>query len=57
MAPLVELALTAVAFIGHFSIAVWLFNRLHAVALPRRLRQWSRIVDELASSGARKKSP
>src|SRR5204863_8001695 len=36
MAPLVELALTAVAFIGHFSIAVWLFNRLHAVALPRR---------------------
>jgi len=36
MAPLVELALTAVAFIGHFPIAVWLFNRLHAVALPRR---------------------
>jgi len=36
MPPQLELALTAVAFIGHFSIAVWLFNRLHAVALPRR---------------------
>lgn len=25
----------AAAAIGHFAIAVWLFNRLHAVALPR----------------------
>src|SRR5262245_4116728 len=32
-----ESALIAAAFIGHFSIAVWLFNRLHAVAWPRRL--------------------
>jgi uncharacterized protein len=37
MAPLVELALTAAACSGHFSIAVWLFNRLHAIAMPRRL--------------------
>ena len=36
MAPALELALTFAAFLGHFSIAVWLFNRLHAVALPRR---------------------
>jgi predicted MPP superfamily phosphohydrolase len=36
MAPALELALTLAAFLGHFSISVWLFNRLHAVALPRR---------------------
>src|SRR3954466_9211027 len=40
MAPLAEIALSLVAFIGHFSIAVWLFNRLHAVALPRPLIKW-----------------
>jgi uncharacterized protein len=32
-----ELVLTGAAFIGHLAIAVWLFNRLHAVAWPRRL--------------------
>jgi predicted MPP superfamily phosphohydrolase len=32
-----EFALAFAAFLGHFSIAVWLFNRLHAVALPRRV--------------------
>jgi predicted MPP superfamily phosphohydrolase len=30
-----DLALAAAAFVGHFSLAVWLFNRLHAFALPR----------------------
>jgi len=30
-----EAALAVAAFIGHFSLAVWLFNRLHAFALPR----------------------
>jgi uncharacterized protein len=32
MSRLLDLSLAA---IGHFAIAVWLFNRLHAVALPR----------------------
>lgn len=31
-----EATLAIAAFLGHFSIAVWLFNRLHAVPLPRR---------------------
>jgi uncharacterized protein len=30
-----EIALAIAALAGHFSIAVWLFNRLHAVPLPR----------------------
>src|SRR5215207_9172307 len=30
-----DLVLCLAAFLGHFSIAVWLFNRLHAVAFPR----------------------
>jgi predicted MPP superfamily phosphohydrolase len=30
-----EIALAVAAFIGHFSIAIWLFNRLHALPLPR----------------------
>ena len=40
MAALAEIALSLVAFVGHFSIAVWLFNRLHAVALPRPAIKW-----------------
>src|SRR4051812_48278789 len=40
MAPLAEIALSLVALSGHFSIAVWLFNRLHAVALPRPVIKW-----------------
>lgn len=31
----VDLLLCLAAFLGHFAIAVWLFNRLHAVAFPR----------------------
>lgn len=34
---LAELMLAGAAFVGHFSIAVWLFNRLHAVAWPRKV--------------------
>jgi predicted MPP superfamily phosphohydrolase len=30
----VEAAIVLAAFLGHFSIAVWLFNRLHAVPWP-----------------------
>ncbi len=30
-----DLLLALAAFAGHFAIAVWLFNRLHAVAWPR----------------------
>lgn len=40
MAALAEIASSLVAFVGHFSIAVWLFNRLHAVALPRPAIKW-----------------
>ena len=36
MAPLVHLLLLAAVLLGHFSIAVWLFNRLHATALSWR---------------------
>jgi predicted MPP superfamily phosphohydrolase len=36
MGPALDLPLIAAALIGHFSIAVWLFNRLHAFAIPRR---------------------
>lgn len=37
MAWLAEFALLSVALIGHFAITVWLFNRLHALAMPRTL--------------------
>ena len=37
MAPLAEFGLYLLAFLGHFSLAVWLFNRLHAFPLPRPL--------------------
>src|SRR5262245_42758181 len=30
-----DLAISFGAFLGHFAIAVWLFNRLHAVGWPR----------------------
>lgn len=30
-----DLAISFAAFLGHFAIAVWLFNRLHAVGWPR----------------------
>ncbi|HZN35654.1 MAG TPA: metallophosphoesterase [Pirellulaceae bacterium] len=30
-----DLAISLAAFLGHFAIAVWLFNRLHAVGWPR----------------------
>jgi predicted MPP superfamily phosphohydrolase len=29
-------AITVLAAIGHFSLTVWLYNRLHALAMPRR---------------------
>jgi predicted MPP superfamily phosphohydrolase len=35
--PLLDAALALAAFIGHFALAVWLFNRLHALPLPVRL--------------------
>src|SRR5262245_10660703 len=36
--PLVlEILLALAAFLGHFSLAVWIYNRLHAVGWPRRL--------------------
>src|ERR1044072_7118917 len=37
MSPWMEALLAVAAFVGHFSMAVWLFNRLHAVALPRKI--------------------
>src|SRR5689334_14867042 len=35
MAWPLEIVLASAAFVGHFSISVWLFNRLHAIPLPR----------------------
>src|SRR5687768_9288196 len=35
MHALADWLLALAAFVGHFSIAVWLFNRLHALAWPR----------------------
>jgi predicted MPP superfamily phosphohydrolase len=32
-----ELGLVAAAMVGHFSLSVWLFNRLHAIGWPRPL--------------------
>ncbi|HEX5104943.1 MAG TPA: metallophosphoesterase [Pirellulaceae bacterium] len=32
-----DLALALMAFVGHFALAVWLFNRLHAIPWPVRL--------------------
>lgn len=31
-----DIVLACAGFVGHFAIAVWLFNRLHAVAFPRK---------------------
>lgn len=33
----IDAALALAAFLGHFSLAIWLFNRLHAVPWPVRL--------------------
>src|SRR5262245_24570092 len=35
-----EVSLALAAFLGHFSLAVWLYNRLHAIGLPTRLMNW-----------------
>lgn len=35
-----DLLLTAGALVGHFSLAIWLFNRLHASAWPRKAIKW-----------------
>src|SRR4051812_29931481 len=51
MAPLVQIAFSLVAFVGHFSIAVWLFNRLHAVALPRPAIKWLEKLLLLVATG------
>ena len=32
--------LSLVAFLGHFSLCVWLFNRLHALPWPRFAIKW-----------------
>lgn len=37
MASLVEFACFSAALVGQFAITVWLFNRLHALAMPRKL--------------------
>ena len=41
---ILDAALALAAFIGHFSLAVWLFNRLHAVPWPVRL---IKVLDKL----------
>jgi predicted MPP superfamily phosphohydrolase len=40
MAWLLQLAALAAALVGHFAMTVWLFNRLHALAMPRPLLKW-----------------
>jgi hypothetical protein len=39
-----DIALALAAFVGHFALAVWLFNRLHAVPWPMRL---IKVLDKL----------
>lgn len=36
MPPLLQIPLALAAYLGHFALAVWLYNRLHATAWPRR---------------------
>ena len=36
----VDLLIALIAFLGHFSLAVWLFNRLHAIGLQPRAVKW-----------------
>ena len=50
MAWPLEIVLASAAFVGHFSIAVWLFNRLHAVPLPRWIIKTSEKVLLLAAA-------
>lgn len=40
MQLLVDSFSSLVAFIGHFSLCVWLFNRLHAMPWPRPVIRW-----------------
>jgi predicted MPP superfamily phosphohydrolase len=44
MMSILDAALALAAFLGHFSLAVWLFNRLHAVPWPVRL---IKVLDKL----------
>jgi predicted MPP superfamily phosphohydrolase len=37
MSLLLQIPLALAAFLGHFALAVWIFNRLHATAWPRRV--------------------
>ena len=37
---LLDTLLSLVAFLGHFSLCVWLFNRLHALPWPRFVIKW-----------------
>jgi predicted MPP superfamily phosphohydrolase len=47
---LVELLLALAAFIGHFSLAVWVYNRLHALAGPVRfIKTLERLVIVVAA--------
>src|SRR3954470_16135919 len=40
MPLLFDLLSTLLAFLGHFSLSVWLFNRLHAMPWPRPVIKW-----------------
>lgn len=51
MAPLAEFGLYLLAFLGHFSLAVWLFNRLHAIAMPRPLLKFIERLLLLTAAG------
>jgi predicted MPP superfamily phosphohydrolase len=45
MSLLLDLLLAIVAFLGHFALAVWLFNRLHAVPWPvKRIKILERLL-------------
>lgn len=45
MSLLLDLLLAIVAFLGHFALAVWLFNRLHAVPWPvQRIKILERLL-------------
>jgi hypothetical protein len=50
MAGLTQFALLVAALVGQFAITVWLFNRLHAVAMPRPLLKWLEKLILLASA-------
>jgi uncharacterized protein len=51
VAALVESVLYFLAFLGHFSLAVWLFNRLHALAMPRPILKTLERLLLLAAAG------